>query len=70
MIESIIVGLLTAIALKLHRIGKDLWHFKEVQYHDISIKEKKELVDAITTILIKVEAINTDVSYLEERSHR
>ena len=71
MITWIIVGSLIYICIVLSRIAEDLRRFREgVHMRDISIKEKKTLVDAIETILIKVEGINTDVSYLEERSRR
>ena len=71
MVEWIIVGLLAGLLFVLVNIGKELYHFRDgVHMRDISIKEKKLLLHNIETILIKVEAINTDVSDIERRGCR
>ena len=71
MIGWIIVGLLAGILWMLVNIGKELYLFRDsVLTRDISMKEKKLLLHNIETILIKVEAINTDVSDIERRGCR
>ena len=71
MFEGLVVGSLFVVCWLLYKIHKELWHFSDgVHMRDISINDKKKLVEAITTIASKVEVIDINVSCLEEKSRR